>query len=363
MPRKLDGRRGIPGERQSSGVGAGRWRYQVHSLSLNPRILFVDHDLCSTADLTPIPITRSPITTPIPIPQDSTTIRKQVDNLAGSANKVITGVVDSSFGIIKSLLPINSPSPVTPTLDGLQVAAPWNAIVGRSGFGLLRRDSGFSIAGLSLVGSHKGGAERGEEELLEVSRPGSVRSTGNADDTSSEEEDEEGEEGDDVEGDEDEEEEEESDVGGYGGDTRSIRSFESMMSRSSGKKRKRRKKTRMFQKEDGPAGPRKSLTDRLARVSSGFASLKVCFLFLSFFRNCKRLTCDWLELDSIAIQTTVGHASRFGGTKRLEWESLRYASVFATCVSGYISSFATTRSSEPEIRRVHQCGRFETFGS
>lgn len=219
-------------------------------------------------------------------------VEQQVDAIAGSANKVITGVVDSSFGILRSfsLLP-TSPDPVTPAPDGLQVTAPWNSV--RPGFGLLRRESGFSIAGIAaaLPGGGGGGSIKSGEEvgqpLLAVSRPASVKSykssrsradKGDGSDSSEEEEEESGdEEEEDAEGsDEDEEEEEDEDDGGAGTeyDTRSIRSFESMM--SAGKKRRNVKRG----KDRNGNGPRKSLTDRLAHMS---AALKVRLHFLISF--------------------------------------------------------------------------------
>lgn len=206
----------------------------------------------STADLTPIPINRNALTPESPVqPQDALAglrgrVEQQVDAIAGSANKVISGVVDTSFGVLRSLLPggQESTAPIPPTDD--QRNAPWNS--NRPGFGLLRRQSGFSIA--SLAASLPGGGrdrsrsvhEESGQQLVTVSRPGSVKSAGidsedDHDDTSSQ----------------DEEDEEESDGGGDAEDGRSIRSFESMMKR----KRVRR----------GEASGRKSLSDRLAAMS------------------------------------------------------------------------------------------------
>ena len=122
----------------------------------------------------------------------------------------------------------------------------------RPGFGLLRRDTGFSIASLaaSLPGTgmrSKTPVQKDEEsgqQLVEVpSRPASIRSLRVP---SSSEEDSDGEE------DEEEDEEEEH-------DTRSIRSFESMMSSRS--KERRRKKI-----ANANAHGRKSITDRLASM-------------------------------------------------------------------------------------------------
>ncbi|KAJ7701926.1 hypothetical protein B0H17DRAFT_168152 [Mycena rosella] len=209
----------------------------------------------STADLTPIPIARnSPKIPAISLVQDGTgVLRRQVDTLADSAGRVltgVTGVVDSSFGMLRQLLPgTGSPLPVTPALDSNTGAAPWNfPHVGgatRPGFGLLRRETGFSIGGISIGGRAE---EKREEELREVSRPGSLRGV----DVGSDDDDEGGEDG--------SAEEEEGEYHGEGGsyDARSIRSFESMMSRERSKGRRGARR---------PGLGRKSLTDRLAHVS------------------------------------------------------------------------------------------------
>ncbi|KAK0460569.1 uncharacterized protein EV420DRAFT_1267738 [Desarmillaria tabescens] len=228
----------------------------------------------STADLTPIPIVTSASS---PSSRASSQergtakdglrdrVEQQVDAIAGSANKVITGVVDTSFGMLKSLLPNNTNAPA---LDNVQGSAPWNAV--RPGFGLLRRESGFSIKSMLPGSTPKLG---GEEELVTVSRPGSVRSRRSragsvrsrvlvsSDDESEDVEEEESEESEDDDDDDDEAD--------YSppGDTRSIKSFESMMSK---KKKKRRK------------APRPSLSDRLASVSGLTAKKVRSFIFASF---------------------------------------------------------------------------------
>ncbi|KAG7445337.1 uncharacterized protein BT62DRAFT_1077021 [Guyanagaster necrorhizus] len=210
----------------------------------------------SAADLTPIPIVTS---APPPSSRASSQergaakdglrgrVEQQVDAIAGSANKVLTGVVDTSFGMLKSLLPNNTNAPA---MDNVQGSTPWNAV--RPGFGLLRRESGFSIKSMLPGSTPKMG---GEEELVTVSRPGSVRSRRSragsvrsgvfmsSDDESEEEEEEESED--------DDEDEEEADYSPPG-DMKSIKSFESMMS----SKKKRRKTSRP------------SLSDRLASVSA-----------------------------------------------------------------------------------------------
>jgi hypothetical protein len=164
-----------------------------------------------------------------------------VDAIAGSANKVISGVVDSSFGVLRALLP-GAQSTDSPAADAEET---------RPGFTILRRDTGFSIASFaaSLPGAGiraKTPVQKDEEtgqQLVEVpSRPASIRS---ARVPSSSEEDSE----DDDDGDDEEDEEEH--------DTRSIRSFESMMSSRS--QHKRRKKL-------ASVNGRKSLSDRLASM-------------------------------------------------------------------------------------------------
>ena len=189
-------------------------------------------------------------------------MEQQVDAIAGSANKVISGVVDSSFGVLRALLPGNEEGVTSPHSPD---AAPWNAT--RPGFGLLRRDTGFSIASLAAslpVSVGKAVVKKDEEsagqQLVEVppSRPGSSRSI-RVDDASEEDDVSEGE---DDEGGEDDDEEDEEDEEEEGYDARSIRSFESMMSSRSGKKKKTKKRMAA-----GPGGVgRKSLTDRLASM-------------------------------------------------------------------------------------------------
>jgi len=139
--------------------------------------------------LTPIPITRTPITSePSPSAQDGQPsglrgrVEQQVDAIAGSANKVISGVVDS-LGMLRLLLPNPvSPDPTSPPGNTMQSSAPWNVISPR--FGLLRRETSFSIASLaaSLPGSGARANPRSTpsvmegQPLLAVSRPSSVKS-------------------------------------------------------------------------------------------------------------------------------------------------------------------------------------------
>lgn len=174
-------------------------------------------------------------------------VEQGVDVIAGSANKVISGVVDSSFGVLRSFLP----SAPTPASVPEASDARWN-------MGLLRRESGFSISSL-VPGRDKprekgeGEGTEGQRELVEVlSRPGSIRSI-YANEEAAAESTEESEESE--EGDESQDEEEESDEE-PAHDGRSIRSFESMMG---GQKQRARKKKRF-------SVGRKSLTDRLSQV-------------------------------------------------------------------------------------------------
>lgn len=191
-------------------------------------------------------------------------VEQQVDAIAGSANKVITGVVDTSFGMLKSLLPNNTNAPAT--IENVQGSAPWNAV--RPGFGLLRRESVFSIKSMLPGSTPKLG---GEEELITVSRPGSVRSRRSRAGSvksrvyaSSDDDSEEAEEDDSEESKDDEDEEAD-----YSPptDTRSIKSFESMMS----SKKKRRRKV-----------SRPSLSDRLASVSALTAKKVHASFFLRY---------------------------------------------------------------------------------
>ncbi|KAJ7920681.1 hypothetical protein B0H13DRAFT_1867405 [Mycena leptocephala] len=160
----------------------------------------------SSADLTPIPLPRN----------------------SPKAPAMGLSFVEDGTGLLRrQFLPGTSPLPMTPALDSTQGAAPWNfPHVSRPGFGLLRRETGFSIGGIS-IGKKGEEKEKKEEELREVSRPGSVRSVRGAG-ASDEEGEEDGESG-------EEEEEEYENEGGGSHDTRSIRSFESMLSRERSK--------------------------------------------------------------------------------------------------------------------------------
>ncbi|KAL0573221.1 hypothetical protein V5O48_008741 [Marasmius crinis-equi] len=221
-------------------------------------------------------------------------VEQQVDALSNSANKVLTGVsgvVDTSFGIFKNFtlptLKVGSQADLTADPGGEGVVPPWN----ESRQTLVRRDTGgFSIRGLKLPGLGGGvvGGKAREEEMISVSRPGSVKSrksTGSkiavSDYESEDDEDEdldeddmsEGEEGSDGEegGSSDEEVDPEGEgyFSGATGDARSIKSFESMMS----SRQKANKKASGGGKsaKDVAGAARKSLSDRLAKVSSGIS--------------------------------------------------------------------------------------------
>ncbi|KAL0065060.1 hypothetical protein AAF712_007896 [Marasmius tenuissimus] len=220
-------------------------------------------------------------------------VEQQVDALSNSANKVITGVtgvVDTSFGIFKSFtlptLKVGSQADLHSEVDG--PVAPWNEGKGT----LVRRDTGgFSIRGLKLPGLGGGsvvGGKAKEEEMISVSRPGSVRSRKSAgsrmaaSDYDSEEDDDdnldeddvsdgEGESGSEEDGSEEEAEEGEGYFSGPGGDARSIKSFESMMSSRQRASKKAAHSGRSAREVAGAA--RKSLSDRLAKVSSGIGGV------------------------------------------------------------------------------------------
>ncbi|KAF8835944.1 hypothetical protein BDN67DRAFT_974743 [Paxillus ammoniavirescens] len=213
----------------------------------------------STADLTPIPIARPGGTPTSPIAmQDGHPgslrgrVGQGVDAIAGSANKVISGVVDSSFGVLRALLPGQTSGTGAPGIGTVgSDSALWSV---RPGSGLLRRESGFSIAGFtaSLPGQGRaksvGNAEEdGQRELVAVSsRPSSLKSDRNDDEAASEPDETDDESESDGEGVEEDEEVH---------DARSIKSFESMLSDGRAKR-----KTREMH-------GRKSLTDRLTHMS------------------------------------------------------------------------------------------------
>ena len=244
----------------------------------------------------------SPIATALPS-EDLASLRGRVgqgvDAIAGSANKVILGVVDSSFGVLRAFLPgqtmvygggsgaapgsalfaVPVPAAAMGTATGGETdAALWGV---RPSLGLLRRDTGFSIAGLTAAlpgGPGKAKShpeEEGQRELVEVSsRPPSCRSghegsgseetEGSSEDDSEESEDEEGQEDGEDEGQEGEQEEQEQEAH----DTRSIKSFESMLSSA----RTTRKKT-SASAAPGSSRRRKRLTDLTDRLTHGMAGV------------------------------------------------------------------------------------------
>jgi len=149
---------------------------------------------------------------------------------------------------------------------------------GRASFGLLRRESGFSIASLAaslpiagrsrLSGGSTGGGEEAGQQMMSVSRPGSRSPKVMAKPYEEAEDDEEGdEEGESVsskdESEDDEESKGEPDVEPevLSGDGRRIRSFESMLSGAN----KEKQKSLVV---DGLQQPRKTLSDRLASMSA-----------------------------------------------------------------------------------------------
>ena len=218
----------------------------------------------NTSDLTPLPVARSrsasmgsvdgtsPTPTTTGFGSEAATrlrgrVEQRVDAITGSANKVLSGVVDSSFGVLRALLPggqqeQNAPQPPEVTTQET-----------KPGFTLLKRETGFSIATLAAslpIARQRSNqsnttADESGQQMMDVSRPSSRMSkhsrVGGAGDEirESSEESEEGSEG----GDEEDE----------GHDARSIKSFESMMSQ---RKRKRRR----------AVTGRKSIADRLASV-------------------------------------------------------------------------------------------------
>ena len=284
----------------------------------------------SAADLTPIPLARSPVTAETPlVPGDTLRgrVEQQVDAIADSANKVISGVVDSSFGILRSFLPQQGPGSTSqapsnhggsqpPTPGGADATAgtssSWRSP--RQGFGLLRRESGFSLASIAanlpIAGRTRAGAGNGEEagqQLITVSRPGSVQSRPRSRTSLKIRVD--GESSQDSDGDESESATSTTDdYGGregvsiYGdefgtqspmGDTRSIKSFENMLASS---KREPMKQTLKdvtkglltvvpvpgSSNNPSPVSTtgRTSISDRLARVTTFASSIKVSLHFV-----------------------------------------------------------------------------------
>lgn len=195
-------------------------------------------------------------------------VEQQVDVIADSANKVISGVVDSSFGILRSFMHTGTAMQPTRTVQSGRTTP------GKPGFGLLKRDGGslitnlaasLPITGRSRMGASSGNGEETGQQMMSVSRPASRLSPSeeeNGDDNDDGEED--GKSGssseDSEEGDAESKEEngiEPEEV--VSGDTKRITSFESMLSAS--KEDRKGAAHRQHQ-------PRKTLSDRLASVSA-----------------------------------------------------------------------------------------------
>lgn len=230
----------------------------------------------SVADLAPLPLAHSPFGGGVDVATEASLsaaarlrgrVEQQVGELTDTANKVISGVFDSSFGALRGLIAAaaheNPTIPASPAADPVQQQAPWN--YHRAGFGLLKRGSGFSITSVASslptlqrqisTPSRKPNPDESGQMLVEVtSQPGSIRREGDGSATEASDE------GESDEGESDEEE----DANALGGkaDTRSIRSFGSMMS-GEGSKRARKDVSGY----GGPMMERRSLSDRLANVS------------------------------------------------------------------------------------------------
>ena len=220
-------------------------------------------------------------------------MEQQVDAIADSANKVISGVVDSSFGILRSFMPNGAPLQSAGSVSSGRTT-PGTPGPSRAGFGLLRRESGFSIASLAaslpIAGRSRsavGNAEEAGQQMISVSKPASLKSNrsslkirmggGGEEQENASDDDDDDDDGDDEESVSSDEESEEGgnvqDAAESGKklsrEVRGIRSFESMLSVSREKKK-------------GLGAPRKSLSDRLASMSAlAASSIKVsCFLLL-----------------------------------------------------------------------------------
>jgi hypothetical protein len=201
-------------------------------------------------------------------------VEQQVDAIAGSANKVLSGVVDTSFGVLRSFLPGNTNVVTVQESQNVNtdVAVPEPRAV--PSFGLLKRDAGFSIANFTaslpgarqkpvVVDTNLDGQQMMEVSSRPMSGAGDTVSLSLQEDESS-----------DVEG---------TDDGGAGGDeedgaddlllegahdARSIRSFESMMSerKANSKRRRRKSSASVGGGLSATAAGRKSIADRLASV-------------------------------------------------------------------------------------------------
>jgi hypothetical protein len=230
----------------------------------------------SVADLAPLPLAHSPFGGGVDVASEASLsarlrgrVEQQVGELTDTANKVISGVFDSSFGALRGLIAAagheNPTGAASPAAVAVQNQAPWN--YHRAGFGLLRRGSGFSIISVASslpvlqrqisTPSRKPNPDESGQMLVEVtSRPASIRREGDGSTTEASDQSE--------SDDDDSDEEEDPNALGGKADTRSIRSFGSMMSGSGEGSKRPRKDVSGY---GGPMMERKSLSDRLANVS------------------------------------------------------------------------------------------------
>jgi hypothetical protein len=141
------------------------------------------YTLCSTQDLSPLPLSTTNVPS-LPIASSASArlrgrVEQQVGELATGATKVISGVggvVDSSFSVLRGLLNVIPDPAANDEGRTSSPAAVVSAMITRPGFGLLRRGTGFSIAGVAAslpVGStardKKGSTEQGQQ-MVEVPR-------------------------------------------------------------------------------------------------------------------------------------------------------------------------------------------------
>ena len=205
-------------------------------------------------------------------------VEQQVDAIAVSANKVLAGVMDTSFGMLKSLIPQQQPQQQqqgTPGFSLSSIAASIPITIPQA------------MASSSSARKPSGGGDDPEDgqQMVTVSRP-AEGGQGEGEGEGEEEEEQVVVDGEGVE----------EDVDGEDltptqpfdrGSVRSIKSFESMMSeRSAGKKKVRLGKGGVVVSDVfRSGGQRKSLSDRLANMS-GLAGIKVCFFLLGFCDVC-----------------------------------------------------------------------------
>ncbi|KAF8334397.1 hypothetical protein F5887DRAFT_1139443 [Amanita rubescens] len=205
-------------------------------------------------------------------------VEQQVDAIAVSANKVLTGVMDTSFGMLKSLIPgqggsaqvLPLPLPIPPQPSK-------------------RESGGFSLSSIAAsipIVSSSSSSRRGEnpedgQQMVTVSRPSFI-GEGSENENEGEGEGEgeeqvidngecEGEEGEEEEGSDNEDIQTPTQLADRGS-VRSIKSFESMMNERSGYKVTQKKVRGVLRLGGGGGGAgggqRKSLSDRLANMSA-----------------------------------------------------------------------------------------------